>query len=279
MNNSNPLYSIFPQYTHHELDQIYREFSYDADAASEQITKGALDWNKNDPQKLKKKPQRRWTPKPKREYKDNKSGSSPIVSPTQPTPTPAKIEKQDSAIEQPSMSFVLQHGKDKMEMVQADLSNLDLSQYVVLIPKVVYEKKEKEIFDRQFTSILPTKPVSSSASPSKSVATTQTFGQSSSSPAPSQRLHSAAKPLFNSVPVQDKLRLLGIDEESKKSTSAVVQPRANKDLKDFVLNMGIGLNEPTSPTTPPNTPISAKPKKTYKKRYYNSGSASVDANK
>eukprot|EP00835_Amoeboradix_gromovi_P002173 NODE_117_length_18986_cov_0.639540.p4 type:complete len:301 gc:universal NODE_117_length_18986_cov_0.639540:6793-5891(-) len=300
MNNSNPLYSIFPQYSHHELDQIYSEYSYDADAASEQITKGALDWNKNDAQRLKKKtqmkPQKRWVNKPKREYKDYKDnrGTAPAISvPIHSLPTttsPIKLAKQDSAVvedeveETPTMSFILQHGKEKEEMVQADLSTLDLSQYIVLIPKSVYVKREKEIFDRQFTSILPLKsPRQEPEIPdsSKSVATTQTFGHSTPEIEVSSAAIKETTPLFNSVPVQDKLRLLGIDDSPSKSVS-----RGNSDLKDFVLNMGIAINEPTSPRTPPNTPVTAKPKykKPFKKRYYNNtnvrgATAEVNSNK
>ncbi len=271
MLDANPLYSIFPQYSRTELDQIYSENSYDADAASEHIAKGVLDWNKNLAQKQKKrpvKPQKRYNNKPKREYRER----TPIEHPVDPKPAklPTKLQKQDSAIDQmPSMSFILQNGKEKMEMVEADLSVLDLSKYIVLIPKSVYEQREKEIFDRQFTSLLPedkssmtsVNPVVNSMPKLAPSTATQTF-----SSVRHQQIQSVGSPLFNNSPVHDKLRLLGINDKKSKSE------RPSSDLKDFVLNMGIGLNEPpTSPRTPPNTPVTAKPnkyKKPFKKRSF-----------
>eukprot|EP00834_Sanchytrium_tribonematis_P005558 NODE_345_length_9042_cov_0.258973.p3 type:complete len:283 gc:universal NODE_345_length_9042_cov_0.258973:2496-3344(+) len=282
MHSDNPLYSIFPQYSHGELDQIYSEFSYDADAASEQITNGALDWNKKNAQKIKKKPytkpsyprnqQKKWV-RPRKEEQSPKESvlaepkKEKIEQVKQPSPiVPQKMEKQDSAIDAPSLSYVLQHGHNEIEMVEADLATLDLSQFVVLIPKSTFSKQRE-----QSSNLNEEAPVSAP------------FSLSSSEIVQS-------KPLFNAVPVQDKLRLLGIEDDATKTAPS----QGNEDLKDFVLNMGIGINEPSSPHTPPNTPVYGRPKfgkfngqsskKPYKKRYYNSPpsstqSAAVQSNK
>ena len=254
--SSNPLYNIFPQYTRTDLDQIYSEYSYDVDVSSEQILNGALDWNKNNPTKLKKKPQKRWISKPKREIKERPNNEE-VVLRQKAEKLPSKMEKKDSAIEtspeskQPSLSYILQHGRNKVEMVEADLNTIDLSKFVVLVPREIYEKQEKEMFDRQFSSILPTIPMNKPESTPKQTNTVS-----------AQTLTPSGSSLFdNSVPVQDKLRILGINDENKQ-----------QDVKDFVLNMNLGMNETvTSPTTPPNTPISPfkpKAKKPFKKRYY-----------
>lgn len=128
---NNPLFSLFPQYSRDDLNQILSENSYDANAAIEQIANGALDWNKKDVAKSKKKFK---TPIRKKHFRKEEK--------KEPPHTPLK--KQDSALT-PDFPLTLHHEDNQVELVEADLSQLDLSKYVVLVPKttLVTNKEDK----------------------------------------------------------------------------------------------------------------------------------------